>query len=328
MSETTKNLGLFKYDTTTDGKQVFSIDKGMNDNWDIIDSNTLAHRHITNCITELPQRIKLQLIDGQIILKAGSVVIYPNGVTNNVRQFVHQVIEQDISLGYATSAGKFYLSLYSGTSYYRHSHVDTVFCGTTTPSSSYRVWYDTTNNIIKTSTDGTTWTDTTLSIPFGVEISDGTQSTAISETFNGVGHFGSIVWVDKDVKGLIANGRNSDGTLNNMQVIKTSFNIINARLDNTGIVRLALYTNNFANFMNGWHFYNQPDPPQGFTYMKWFNPEKNFWYSTQDGGATWTTDRFVVACDYYGDTEKITSLFPKYCFKATDYNDLMIKYWE
>ena len=38
MSSTTTNLGLFKYDTATDGKQVFSIETALNDNWDLIDS--------------------------------------------------------------------------------------------------------------------------------------------------------------------------------------------------------------------------------------------------------------------------------------------------
>ena len=38
MSSTTTNLGLFKYDVTTDGKEVFSIQSALNDNWDKIDS--------------------------------------------------------------------------------------------------------------------------------------------------------------------------------------------------------------------------------------------------------------------------------------------------
>ena len=37
MSTTTTNLGLFKYDPVTDGKEVFSIQTALNDNWDILD---------------------------------------------------------------------------------------------------------------------------------------------------------------------------------------------------------------------------------------------------------------------------------------------------
>lgn len=38
MSTTTPNLGLFKYDPSTDGKEVFSITTALNDNWDKIDN--------------------------------------------------------------------------------------------------------------------------------------------------------------------------------------------------------------------------------------------------------------------------------------------------
>lgn len=38
MSTTTANLGLFKYDTTTDGASPFNINTALNNNWDIIDT--------------------------------------------------------------------------------------------------------------------------------------------------------------------------------------------------------------------------------------------------------------------------------------------------
>lgn len=37
MSERTPNLGLFKYNVVEDGKQPFSIEKALNENWDILD---------------------------------------------------------------------------------------------------------------------------------------------------------------------------------------------------------------------------------------------------------------------------------------------------
>lgn len=38
MSTTTPNLGLFKYNTDTDGKEIFSINQALNANWDILDN--------------------------------------------------------------------------------------------------------------------------------------------------------------------------------------------------------------------------------------------------------------------------------------------------
>lgn len=37
MSTTTANLGLFKYDTSTDANIAFSIDNALNNNWNILD---------------------------------------------------------------------------------------------------------------------------------------------------------------------------------------------------------------------------------------------------------------------------------------------------
>lgn len=41
MSKTTENLGLFKYDPSTDGAQTFNIEKSLNENWDKIDAAVL-----------------------------------------------------------------------------------------------------------------------------------------------------------------------------------------------------------------------------------------------------------------------------------------------
>ena len=42
MSEYTQNLGLFKYNTETDGKETFSIEQALNANWDILDNVILT----------------------------------------------------------------------------------------------------------------------------------------------------------------------------------------------------------------------------------------------------------------------------------------------
>ena len=42
MSSITKNLGLFKYDTETDAKQVFNLNVALNNNWDILDEKCVG----------------------------------------------------------------------------------------------------------------------------------------------------------------------------------------------------------------------------------------------------------------------------------------------
>lgn len=43
MSTTTPNLGLFKYDPSTDSAQTFNITKALNENWDKIDDGMKAN---------------------------------------------------------------------------------------------------------------------------------------------------------------------------------------------------------------------------------------------------------------------------------------------
>lgn len=72
MSTTTANLGLFKYDTTTDGNVAFNIDTALNNNWDKIDeaiSNSGGARNIGEIVTStIPLTdAGLHLLDGSLI---------------------------------------------------------------------------------------------------------------------------------------------------------------------------------------------------------------------------------------------------------------------
>lgn len=51
MSTTTTNLGLFKYDPVTDGKEIFSIQTALNDNWDILDTKAGAPETVVDGTT-------------------------------------------------------------------------------------------------------------------------------------------------------------------------------------------------------------------------------------------------------------------------------------
>lgn len=82
MSTTTSNLGLFKYDTSTDGNIAFSIDQALNNNWDIIDTNWNqgSSRNIGEIVAStIPLTdAGLHLLDGALISGSG---IYSEFVT-------------------------------------------------------------------------------------------------------------------------------------------------------------------------------------------------------------------------------------------------------
>lgn len=181
--------------------------------------------NITNCITYIPQDIKLELSSGTLTLKSGSKVYVPNGsgVFNTV------TTSSDISDNQTLwGTGQYFAIFRYGTSV-QFIRTDTITSGTTAPTpSNGKWWYDTTNNKIK-SGNGTSWVDTDVSLPLALVTStNGTDVASIDQIFNGFGYVSSTVFALPGVKCLIPNGRNYDGTLKNTtqnisSVITTTF---------------------------------------------------------------------------------------------------------
>lgn len=263
-------------------------------------SSVLNNSQITNCLLEVPQNIKLELNNGVLTLKAGSKVIVPNGVG----VFDEITITSDLTYTYPTgSEGANILFFYQtdGRLRYFNETGGQVTSGSTQPSGTYRCWYDTTNNLIK-HTDGTgTWADTYLSFPICSSVSPATPTDAnIDQVFNGLGYIGSTVWVDKGVKGLIPNGRNEDGTLNNIEFIAT--NVRTANIQN-GTRILVLGTTVLGAYLDT-------------QYNEKHNVVEN------NNGILQGVLHFgkVVVLD-----NKITSFQTKLPFRAVDYNDAVLK---
>ena len=178
--------------------------------------DVLTKSQITNCILEIPQRIKLELNDGTLTLKAGSVVIVPNGfeADGTTPKFDYVTVKNDIS---ATNPQTDVYMLWvnsDGTAFGSRRLATQQASGTTTPTSGTWTYYNTTLNKVQRVDNGVLGT-AEYSLPIAIYTADGAIKT-IDQVFNGIGYMGSTVWVDKDVKGLIPNGRNEDGTLNNI----------------------------------------------------------------------------------------------------------------
>lgn len=181
--------------------------------------NTLTTNCITNCITEIPQDIKLELNNGVLTLKAGSKVYVPNGfeADGTTPKFDEVTIDGDL----ISSQRNYDLTnvMFVENNVLTPRRNDFISSGSTAPSSplEHWTWYDTTNNIIKRY-NGSTWTtDNNISFPLAIVKSTVSSSyTSIDQTFNGFGYIGSTVFVLPNVKGLAPNGRNEDGTLKNV----------------------------------------------------------------------------------------------------------------
>lgn len=203
----------------------FSQDKANKDLDNLTEAGEkhfLNKSQITNCLLEVPQRIKLELNNGTLTLKAGSQVIVPNGfeADGTTPKFDYVTVESDLNLANGTGTEEvFFIVTASGNNLSRYTK-SVVFSGSVAPtvSTQYACWYDTANNVLKqTINTGATWEQVNWGLPIGVGTTTTTSVTSIDQVFNGFGYIGSTVWVDKGVKGLIPNGRNADGTLNNIE---------------------------------------------------------------------------------------------------------------
>ena len=182
-------------------------------------SNALRTTQITNCITEIPQDIKLELADGVLTLKADSKIYIPNGFEEDgvTKKFDEVIIQGDIttqgSIDNSVSRFVYYDLTYNGLLLIlNHSS------GAVPPTASGNVvFYNINNNTVRLYTDGSIIT-ADISLPLGVVTSDGVNlAGSINQVFNGFGYIGKTVFALPGIKGLIPNGRNTDGTLNNQE---------------------------------------------------------------------------------------------------------------
>lgn len=262
-------------------------------------AGTLNESILTNCLTEIPQDIKLELSNGTLTLKAGSKVYVPNGVG----KFDVVTIQKDVG-GKRTSTGQeFLLSDKNG----GIAFWGKVYSGDSKPvdSGSY-VWYDTANNVIKATTDGgASWLPEKFSLPLGIYTANGTGVTSIDQVFNGFGYIGNNTFILPGVKCKRTNGFNTDGSLNS---IDTTFTRVTIPRFDTEVNRPLYFINGdtsaISNFVSG----------NIYVYDKSIN---NF--------ITRNTKEVRNLCFAYSVTKdstgRITSLTPNTAFHATDYNE-------
>lgn len=223
---------------------------------ELIDNDEIINKHLSNCITTIPQDIKLELDDGYLVIKSGSKFYKPNG--SGI--FDTYIVSNDIRWT-GSSTGTFFV-------FWTGSAIDIVsgnncYSGSTAPTgiSQYSAWYDTTNNVIKKTNDsGSTWQGAyTLPICIINSVS-GSGVVSIKQTFNGFGFIGSTVFVLPGVKGLIPNGRNGDGTLKSTSLNISS--VITQTFTGTANTVLAITSNQIITEGSG----------------IWYNIENNYNY--------------------------------------------------
>ena len=245
--------------------------------------------NVSNCITSIPQDIKLELNNGTLTLKAGSKVYVPNGVG----VFDVVTIQSDSSLSPTGLGRQDMFCFRPNGNAFSYNIPANFYSGSVAPSGSqYMTWYDTTNNLVKVTSDsGSTWISG-YSLPIGLFTST-SKIDSIDQVFNGFGYIGSTVFALPGVKGLIPNGRNEDGTLKNIESITK--NVLTTNFGNG-----TLYLSGGSGIFDGFagptgNFYNEEKNIINF------NGTKVYWSECIDiRNYTFT---------------------PKTAFHAVDYND-------
>lgn len=259
---------------------------------------TLMNTKITNCITEIPQDIKLELNNGTLTLKAGSKVYY-NGLP--------VIIDSDKSLVVPTTfpTSSFIISVIPTKSELKQSEVKITSSSASNPGVNYAMWFNTTDNKCYIN-DGNA-NATMCSYPICiVNCVNGTGFTSIDQVFNGFGYIGSTVFALPGVKGLIPNGRNADGSLKSIEFT------ISSVLTRTFTSTIGAFTGYAAFQAIAPNFILSYDSLNYWTY----NEEKNIFERQNE-----TTGFCYISKITTDSTGKITSFTPKTVFHALDYND-------
>lgn len=254
-------------------------------------STALTQTQITNCLLEVPQNIKLELNNGVLTLKAGSKVYDGNGLFYEVTS--------DISNPTPAVNAQVVVMVVNGGLY-------TAFMGESVSelpanASTYKIFYNTTDK--KCYFDiPQGWVE--CSLPVAICTGTTTNWTSIDQIFNGFGYIGSTVFVLPNVKGLIPNGRNEDGTLKSIEVTTTK-------------VAISTVDANWAS--QDWFISSNG----GLTWYPLqhgqivYNEETNTWINNFQGGI----NLWFPFGKTYSTGSKITSFEPKQPFRAVDYSE-------
>lgn len=301
-------------------------------------STAINYSYITNCITYIPQDIKLKLNNGAIILEADSKVYIPNGFESDgtTPHYDTQIISNDIT-------SQVHLSNDSNMPIvYAEGGIHTMMdgnSGTTTPtaSSSYQIFYNTAEN--KCYFDNGAWVQ--CSLPFGiVNRNDSIGYYSIVHTFNGYGYIGNEIFVLPGLECLIPNERNDDGSLKNIKI--TNNKVLRITQTHTNRTDIVIFMNSLGELQQ-WArgesacviYVQNKIPKPNRPYIRMYTEDENKWYCVADDITAWLPDGIdkteiceLFSVDAYNSTGKITNIKYKTNHHSVDWNeaDFVIAY--
>ena len=267
---------------------------------------------ITNCITEIPQDIKLELNNGTLTLKAGSKLYVPNGAG----KFDEVVVGTDKTLPISIE-GTFILAVDTN-QIFQYVNTSNQFSGTSWTPKTYSFWYDTNANLVKLFTADTSTPKCSVSLPIAViTTASGGSVKSIDQVFNGFGYIGSTVFALPGVKGLIPNGRNADGSLKNVEF--TVSKVITQAMVGTRNVYPIINSNGNWDGYYSTYLEQETQPTSPANYTLWYDTANNVIKDYVSN--VWAVRTKICPILSHVTSDKIDEFNPKLPFRAVDQND-------
>ena len=293
------------------------------DGSDVSWGNAVDYKNLTNCILDIPQDIKLELnANRALVLKAGSKVYIPNGFESDgtTPKFDVVTIDTDIQQGngHAQQDMYFYRNI-SSSRYITGLPIENCYSGATAPTEyNYMFWYDTANNLVKYYNNGTWITNYEYSLPICITTGDSaTTITSIDQVFNGFGYVGLTYFALPNIKFLVPDGRNADGTLKNTEATTTKVSFVSLGQGNDAY-SLLLVLNSSTISLTGRYINQETNPIT--TNTLWYRPSHNRNYIS---GSTPEFYRSTYISIGYVDriSNKLTNFRSKLPIRLVDYGD-------
>ena len=244
----------------------------------------------TNCITKIPQDIKLELVDGILTLKSGSKIY--DGAGNPINIIKDYIVDITNSNGVV---GVYYSQ--NQDKVWANQHMSLATSGTTPPEGT-GMFYNTSTKSVDFYSNGSV-SDANWSLPLAIITTSNGALTTINQIFNGFGYIGSTIFALPDIEGLIPNGRNADGSLNNTKFVTT--NVLTSTRGFSGSNKVYVRGNSLT-----------------YTAGVYYNKEENKNIGISDGLYSNYCESGTLFAD---STGKITLFSPKNVFQAVDRND-------
>ena len=261
--------------------------------------------NVSNCLIEIPQDINIvSNNDGSFTIKAGSKFCIPTGTST----FNTVILQNDATINPVAFTDRYMYFMTPNGDITRCS-ISHCFSGTTAPTGfagTYAVWYDTTNGVIKlTSDNGTTWTSG-YSFPVAIASSETNVGYTIERVFNGIGYIGNTIFALPGIKGLIPDGRNEDGTLKSIpfEITKPS----NRTFAYPFIDAILILSENYINCGTPSEcFYQEEEPENPYNkWTNWYNPKTNLLLASPQNTTDWSQSKF---CYWFGYATKDNTSF-------------------